>query len=704
MALPGAGAIRFWGFSPALNLLDLLDDAPPSADADARRVLLVSPGDVRHVLKTLAAARAAATTTIPLEFSIFEQAPEALARHLLLVAVALDFELPRRERAELLLELLANALLREKTAAYLAAKARALQRLFAHEEGPLVGVVDLSLLKMKQRDEVEAVFGTWLEEVPFDVVRLRDERLRRLYQERYDARRNVLDWDYNMELVPVGATIVHKIHFREWRMTGIAYELRDSSYSCPNRSLASMAAGRENGRSVMKRGFWGDVANSPWAGWGVECDEARLTKKRSDQHIKSSCDVAYYNVISWLTQIETGRPFELKEGDVADFEYGSSVATAGTANFAKGFLSAKAAPAAPLAAVEEVAEAAEAADDDVAAAAADDGDAARAAAAARVVAAKMAALPPFRLRLLCGSWSEVERKGRHRGAYEAMVVGSHVAELLLSPHINGVLRPKAAVALETAKYICESHKKKKAEFGRVLLRLAACKGWAAKGRADPADAATLAELVSPDDLSGTEVAHILFSYDEATAAARGEAAKKLIGVGASPAKEQLALAAPADDADAGGADADAAAATGGGAAAAVDLGLRGAAEEADDAAALTAKVGAAAIKESKEEVAVATRPGAPVGDALGGGDKRCAITGEPAKYKDPVSGLHYANLDAFRELCKLHPRPSERLQPNAPADGDAAATGAADGVKGAPQRPIVISSGGAMRQVNKVVR
>ena len=77
------------------------------------------------------------------------------------------------------------------------------------------------------------------------------------------------------------------------------------------------------------------------------------------------------------------------------------------------------------------------------------------------------------------------------------------------------------------------------------------------------------------------------------------------------------------------------------------------------------------------------------------------ITGEPAKYKDPVSGLHYANLDAFRELCKLHPRPSERLQPNAPADGDAA-TGAADGVKGAPQRPIVISSGGAT--MNKVVR
>ena len=364
MALPGAGAIRFWGFSPALNLLDLLDDAPPSADADARRVLLVSPGDVRHVLKTLAGRAAASTTTIPLEFSIFEQAPEALARHLLLVAVALDFELPRRERAELLLELPREALLREKTAAYLAAKrARAAAALRARG-----GAAGRRRRPLAPQDEAARRGGgrlrQRLEEVPFDVVRLRDERLRRLYQERYDARRNVLDWDYNMELVPVGATIVHKIHFREWRMTGIAYELRDSSYSCPNRSLASMAAGRENGRSVMKRGFWGDVANSPWAGWGVECDEGRLTKKRSDQHIKSSCDVAYYNVISWLTMIETGRPFELKEGDVADFEYGSSVATAGTANFAKGFLSAKAAPTPPLAAVEEVAEAAEADDDD----------------------------------------------------------------------------------------------------------------------------------------------------------------------------------------------------------------------------------------------------------------------------------------------------------------------------------------------------
>ena len=32
-------------------------------------------------------------------------------------------------------------------------------------------------------------------------------------------RRNVLDWDYTMGLVPL-ASIVHKLHFREWRQTG----------------------------------------------------------------------------------------------------------------------------------------------------------------------------------------------------------------------------------------------------------------------------------------------------------------------------------------------------------------------------------------------------------------------------------------------------------------------------------------------------
>ena len=226
-ALPGAGAHRFWGFSPALDLLAEAADAHADAETP-RRFLLLSPGDARHILRTLGAlARrrsAAEQADAPaLEFSVYEQAPELLARHLLLFSVALDFELPRRERAELLLELLANSLLREKTSSYLAARAAALRRVITENDGPLAPLIDLSLLKMKDRDRLHDVLCTWAEDVPCDMVRLRDERLRGLYKDRYDMRRNVLDWDYTMHLVPI-ASIVHKLHFREWRQTGIAVE------------------------------------------------------------------------------------------------------------------------------------------------------------------------------------------------------------------------------------------------------------------------------------------------------------------------------------------------------------------------------------------------------------------------------------------------------------------------------------------------
>jgi dynein assembly factor 3 len=291
MTTNGAGGVRFWGFSPAVDLVDeVAASASGAADAsDLLRVLMISPGDARHVLKTAAgcarrAAEGGASAAREVEFCVYEREPEVLARHMLLLAIALDFELPRRERAEVLLEVWANTQLREKTATYVAARAVALSRAISHEEGPLAPLLDTSALKSRDRDALESVLRTWAEDVEFDIVRLRDDRLRRFYGQRYDSRRNVLDWDYQMELIPI-ASIVHKIHFREWRMTGLCFEVRDSSYSAPNRTLASMASGREGGRSVMRRGFWGDIANGPFYATGIECEngEARLTNKRNDQ-------------------------------------------------------------------------------------------------------------------------------------------------------------------------------------------------------------------------------------------------------------------------------------------------------------------------------------------------------------------------------------------------------------------------------------
>jgi hypothetical protein len=67
-----------------------------------------------------------------------------------------------------------------------------------------------------------------------------------------------VDWDYQMRLAQQGSRpaeaplghlghlghIIHWQHFREWRLHGVAHELRDCVYNQPNRSLLSTAVGR----------------------------------------------------------------------------------------------------------------------------------------------------------------------------------------------------------------------------------------------------------------------------------------------------------------------------------------------------------------------------------------------------------------------------------------------------------------------------
>lgn len=722
-ALSGAGSHRFWGFSPALDLLAESDALPaagsPGAPADAattpRRMLLLSPGDPRHILRTLGALSrlsasepAAATDAPTLEFSVYELQPELLARHLLLLSVALDFELPRRERAELLLELMANSLLREKAAAYLAARAAMLCRIVTDGEGPLAPLIDLSLLKMRDRDALHDVLRTWGEDVPAEMVKWRDERLRGLYKDRYDMRRNVLDWDYTMNLVPL-ASIVHKIHFREWRQTGIAFELRDSAYVAPNRSLVSMCAGRERGRSVMKRGFWGDVANSPFAAVGVECDEPRFYKKKNDQHFKNACDVAYYNVLSWLTELETGKPYKLREEDIEPFEYGSSVAAP---SLPKGFLNAAGGGGKPATVAEEgedepvIDEVIDAQQQQQAAAEkAADAEKARKVAAA-VTAQKLAKLPRFKLRLLSGEWGEMVRKPRHQKQYSLVAVGAHFAHLCADSRLNQLLAPRALALVESAKFLVEVHASKRMEFAGRVLQLGALLGWTRAG------ATAGAQPLGGSEMGPAHPCQLTFSYDAETAPTLAAEVKRQLEAQGKAA--QAAAAAPLELTDASAADD--ATADGEGAVGVEGPGSEGIEPKATGAGAagVARMLGSLAVGGDQEQppaVAPAAPPAAaaaaapvtatakPADAAIGKSDKVCVITGLPAKYKDPQTGLPYANLDAYKELRRQYPAPAKPEAAEGEGGGDADPTKPPDGV---PQRPIVISSGPCGRRINKV--
>lgn len=60
-----------------------------------------------------------------------------------------------------------------------------------------------------------------------------------------------IDWDYYMRLAeqgmpgldPTAGSIIHFYHFRRWRESGVAYELRDCKYNEVNRSMLSTAYG-----------------------------------------------------------------------------------------------------------------------------------------------------------------------------------------------------------------------------------------------------------------------------------------------------------------------------------------------------------------------------------------------------------------------------------------------------------------------------
>ena len=106
------GSHNFHGISPSFDAQQIYrtvfgaSSSPPSSSSSTLKqqplnILLVQPGDIRHVIKTVAQRlrHSSASSARPLHFYIHERSPEAIARHLLLLSVATDWQLPLRQRA-----------------------------------------------------------------------------------------------------------------------------------------------------------------------------------------------------------------------------------------------------------------------------------------------------------------------------------------------------------------------------------------------------------------------------------------------------------------------------------------------------------------------------------------------------------------------------------------------------------------------------
>ena len=352
----------FYGYSSTFDFLEALESTGSlEASEEPIRILLVHPGDVRHIVTTIARRRRYGIrkdndlerTYRPLHFYLMENPVEIIARELLLLEILFDFEVPIRQRAGVFLEVFGNVLIQERTSRYIERLGYEMRNLVVDGTGRLEGLVDLSCLKYRAKDDLERCFRSYAHNVPFDMTELRDYRLRGWYGERYDVRKQLADGDYHGGLREA-ASIIHIKQFKEWRVSGIAFELGDHVYTEPNRSLMTFAEGmmkkgKDSGHKKEVKGFWGDIVSSPYFSFGIDVD-ARIVDKNdkkalaeaivstnagtgaaqlhkpveglfeimnkntgTEQHRHHTVEVAMYNLFSYLWELETNTPYKMSK-------------------------------------------------------------------------------------------------------------------------------------------------------------------------------------------------------------------------------------------------------------------------------------------------------------------------------------------------------------------------------------------------------
>ncbi|XP_078388106.1 dynein axonemal assembly factor 3 [Cetorhinus maximus] len=309
----GFGAVTWWGFSPAMDFqgkgltasmkaLSSKDDNVPELN-----ILMVGAGDSRHLLTTI--SRAHRWPRRKINFYIVENNLELIGRHLLFLTVALEppGQMGLQEKSEFLLELFGNSLIRSQTAAYLQDKANLFIHYvtdldFLHKKLPMI---DMSGLKFKERDQLEAIFKFWRnpDQKVFQISRMWDLRNRQYLGNRYDSKQGVYDWDLHMKLHDRGARVINNRQYYQWRDKGLAFEVREGLYDVPNKSLASGLLLNYKGEKVPTRGYWGDIVTSPYIAFGIETEEQSLLKTANGAHIKTAQDISQYNITALLHEL-----------------------------------------------------------------------------------------------------------------------------------------------------------------------------------------------------------------------------------------------------------------------------------------------------------------------------------------------------------------------------------------------------------------
>ena len=190
-----------WGFSPVFNLISAIAINTNSNSMSNQHnlqnapinILLLSPCDIRHIIQILSDQSASSSAVRPVHFYLMESHVEGLAKDLFLLHLFLNSSIPTRQRAILFLEIYGNALVQEKTEVFIEYMGNLLASWINDDldddcpiDSAFYDMVDVSFLKYRERDDIGLVFRSWSRSIEFDVIKLREYRMRHYYAERYD--------------------------------------------------------------------------------------------------------------------------------------------------------------------------------------------------------------------------------------------------------------------------------------------------------------------------------------------------------------------------------------------------------------------------------------------------------------------------------------------------------------------------------------
>ena len=321
--LNSIGFVNFWGVTPYINLFETEDELIKNVSVkDPVNVLISNSNDLRHfiftVYKLFVSQKEKGTNYRSINFYIHEDHLEVLCRDLLFLHLITDRNKSIIERCEMLMEIYGNCLLPSRTIDYINTVYKLLISYICKDKKskPVYkDIIDLSCLTHKQIDSMQEIFSSYDSKYPYDIEKYRNDRVRYCLKDRYDYRKNLFDWDYNMNIQNF-APIIRLRYYIFWRENGIAFVMRVNQYKFPNRTLACYIEGKkkQGHDSCMVRGFWGDIVNSPYLAYGLELETrdeiTYFYANNKIDYLRDSQDVTEYNLVKFLLRLDHDEKYD----------------------------------------------------------------------------------------------------------------------------------------------------------------------------------------------------------------------------------------------------------------------------------------------------------------------------------------------------------------------------------------------------------